>query len=205
MSRTICCPVPTAIASVVTTLNPCLADAGQIVKMVFWRAGNTIASEATAIISTTWTTLLAATGDTKAIVSPFVGSVEIPPSEAREFGGGNETPFGAPTRKGGTSVQVSATMYSEDQDVITSLKELACENLEVIFINESDQLIYSDGGSTTVGGFPIAKHSLFISDKGFGGFNDPDTNMITFNLKPNWSDTLEISSATTFALDMVNA
>ena len=203
MSKTICCPVPTAIDSIVTTLNPCISDVGQIQKMVFWRAGNTIASEATAIISTTWTTLLAAVDGTKAVVSPFVANVEVPTSEPREFGGGNETINGAPIRKGGNSVAVSAVAYQEDQDVITALKQLACENLEVIFINESAQFIYSDAGGFS--GFPIAKGSLFISDKSFGGFNDPDQNMITFNLKSNWSDTLEISTVTDFALDMVNS
>jgi hypothetical protein len=202
-SRTVCCPVPTAIESAVTTLNPCPSDVGQIQKFVFWRRGQSIASVATAIISTTWTTLLAATGDTKAIVSPFVGNVTIPPSEAREFGGGNETLHGAPIRKGGNSVECTASMYQYDQDVITALKQLACEPLDVLFVNESNQLVYSDANN--VAGFQIAANSFFVSDKGIGGFDDADQNMIKFNLKPNWSDTLEITTETTFLLDMVNA
>jgi hypothetical protein len=205
MPITVCCPTPTAIASVVTLLNPCPADVGQIQKMVFWRRGNTIASVATALISTTWTTLLAATGDTKAIVTPFVANVEIPPSESREFGGGNETRNGAPIRKGSSSTPVLASMYQEDQDVITALKALRCETLDVLFINEANQLIYSDGGSTTVGGFEVAENSLNVSDKGIGGLDDADQNTIMFNLKPNWSDTLEITVASTFLLDMVNS
>jgi len=190
-SLTVCCPSPTAIASAVTVLNPCPADVGQIQKLVFWRRGQSIASVATAIILTTWTTLLAATGDTKAIVSPFVANVEIAPSEAREFGGGNETRWGAPIRKGGSSTVFSASIYQEDQDVITLLKALRCESLDVLFINESNQLIYSDAGSV-VAGFQIAANSLNVSDKGIGGLDDADQNKIMFNLKPNWSDTLEI-------------
>ena len=203
-SLTVCCPSPTAIASAVTVLNPCPADVGQIQKLVFWRRGQSIASVATAIISTTWTTLLAATGDTKAIVSPFVANVEIAPSEAREFGGGNETRWGAPIRKGGSSTVFSASIYQEDQDVITLLKALRCESLDVLFINESNQLIYSDAGSV-VAGFQIAANSLNVSDKGIGGLDDADQNKIMFNLKPNWSDTLEITTETTFLLDMINA
>ena len=202
MSRTICCPVPTAIASAVTVLNPCRSDVGQIQKMVFWRAGNTLGVP-TAIISTAWTTLLSATSSTKAVVTPFMANVVIPKSEPREFGGGNETLNGTPIRKGSNPVAVSADMYQEDQDVISKLKALTCENLEVIFINENGQFVYSDADVFT--GFPVARDSFFVSDKGNGGFNDPDINGLMFSLKPNWSDTLEITAATTFALDMVNA
>jgi len=200
---TVCCPRATAIASAVTVLNPCPDDIGQIQKMVFWRRGQTIASVATAIIPSTWTTLLAATGDTKAIPTPFLANVVIPASEAREFGGGNETRWGAPIRKGGSTVPVTATMYQVDQDTITALKKLACESLDVLFINESNQIVYSD--ATNVSGFQVVNNSLYVSDKGVGGLDDADQNMITFNLKPNWSNTLEITTETTFALDMINA
>jgi len=94
-------------------------------------------------------------------------------------------------------------MYQYDQDVITALKQLACEPLDVLFVNESNQLVYSDANN--VAGFQIAANSFFVSDKGIGGFDDADQNMIKFNLKPNWSDTLEITTETTFLLDMVNA
>jgi len=199
----VCCPVPTAIASAVTVLNECSADVGQIQKLVFWRRGQSIASVATAIISTTWTTLLAATGDTKAIVSPFIANVELAPSEPREFGGGNETRWGAPIRKGGSSPSFTASIYQYDQDTITALKNLRCETLDVLFINEANQLIYSDANN--VAGFEIAANSLFVSDKGIGGLDDADQNVIMFNLKPDWSDTLEITVETTFLLDMVNS
>ena len=202
-SLTVCCPRPTAIASAVTVLNPCPADVGQIQKLVFWRRGQSIASVATAVISTTWTTLLAATGDTKAIVTPFIANVELAASEPREFGGGNETRWGAPIRKGGSSPVFTASMYQIDQDVIAALKDLACEALDVVMINESNQFVYSDAGAVFAG-FQVANVSFFVSDKGIGGLDDADMNTITFNLKPNWSDTLEITTETTFALDMVN-
>ncbi len=201
-TKTVCCPRPTAIASAVTVLNPCPADVGQIQKLVFWRRGQSM-SVASSITSTAWTTLLAATGDTKAIVTPFLANVELAASEAREFGGGNETRWGAVIRKGGSSPVFTASMYQEDQDVITSLKALACEALDVIFINESNQFVYSDSASA-FDGFQIANVSFFVSDKGIGGLEDADMNTITFNVKPNWSDTLEIGAQTTFALDMVN-
>jgi len=203
-SLTVCCPVATVIPSVVTTLNPCNADVGQIQKLVFWRLGNSIDSVATAIIQTTWDVLLIATGDTKAVVSPFVHNPDIPAGDPREYGGGNETRWGAPQRKGGQSPALTFTLLGEDQDVITSLKQLRCENLEVLFINEANQLVYSDYGSA-VAGFPIVPNSFFVGDKKIGGFDEVDSNILQFNLQPNWSDTLEITEATDFLLSMVNA
>ena len=202
-SLSVCCPRPTAMASAVTVLNPCPSDVGQIQKLVFWRRGQTIPSVATAVIQTTWTTLLAATGDTKALVSPFIANVEVAASEPREFGGGNETRWGAPIRKGNASTVFTASIYQEDQDVIAALKDLACEALDVVMINESNQFIYSD--TSGFSGFEIANASFNASDKGIGGLDDADVNNIVFNLKPEWSNTLEISAETTFALDMVNS
>lgn len=206
MSKTICCPIPTAILSVNTTLNSCRSDVGQIQKMVFWRTGNSIGTHGTgtggSLTLTAWQALLTATDDTKAIISPWVSNVEIPVSESREFGGGNETRDGITIKKGGQAVPVTCVAYMEDQDVITAMKQLECEALDVLFINESNQFIYSD--TDTFSGFKIAPGSMFISDKSIGGYDVPDQNMITFNLVPNWSDTLEISDVTTFALDMIN-
>ena len=182
----VCCPVPSAVASAVTVLNPCPDDVGQIQKLIFWRRGNSIASVATALIPTTWTTLLVALDDTKAIMSPFVANVESPFSEPREFGGSNETRHGAIIRKGSASTTFKASMYQEDQDVIAALKDLACEALDVLFVNEANQLIYDDR-SGVVYGFEIAENSLYVSDKGIGGQDDADVNIMTFNLKPNWS------------------
>ena len=207
-SITVCCPVATCLENVVTTLNPCSADVGQIQKLVFWRLGNSIASVATAIIQTTWDVLLVATGDTKAVVTPFVHNPDIPAGDPREYGGGNETRWGAPQRKGGQSPALTFTMLAEDQDTIVLLKALRCENLEVLFINEANQLIYSDidyAGSSLVAGFPVVPNSLFVGDKKIGGFDETDSNILQFNLQPNWSDTLEITAATDFLLSMVNA
>jgi hypothetical protein len=187
-SLTVCCPTPTAIASAATTLNPCVNDVGQIQKLIFWRRGNFIASVATASIATTWNTLLVADDDTKAVVSPMIANVEVPFSEPREFGGGNETRRGAPIRKGSQSTTFSASIYQADQDVIAALKQLSCEALDVLFINEANQLIYNEGSTgSVVQGFQIIRGSFNVSDKGFGGQEDADVNYIRFNLKPDWS------------------
>jgi hypothetical protein len=201
-SKNVCCPVPTAVASAVTTLNPCPTDIGQIQKLVFWRAGNSIASEATALISSTWTTLLAATGSTKAIVTPFLGNPTFEGGEPREFGGGNETRDGIPHRKGEEPMQFTAAIQQAAQSVVKTMKDWSCENLEVMFIGEGNQLFYRLDGSA-VEGFPI--RSLFVSSLMPGGFTDDDANQISFYLPPNWSDDGTLSAASTFLLDMVNS
>ena len=188
MTRTICCPIPTGIASAVTVLNPCPEDVGQIQKLIFWRRGNSIDTVANAILTATWDALVIALDDTRVVFSPFVANVESPFSEPREFGGSNETRWGSPIRKGAQSTTFKASMYQEDQDVIASLKDLACEALDVLFINEANQLIYNEGpGGAVVQGFQIVESSFNISDKGIGGQDDADVNIMTFNLKPNWS------------------
>ncbi len=151
----VCCPPPTSLESAITTLNACSSDVGQIQKLIFWRRGNSIASVATALIEATWTALFIATDDTKAIVSPFVANVDLPMGDPREFGGGNETRWGSPKRKGASTALFSARMYQVDQDVITTLKQLACEPLDVLFVNESNQLIYNLSASSEVEGFEV--------------------------------------------------
>lgn len=203
-SITVCCPEASEIASIITSLTDCNSDVGQIQKLVFWRTGNSIAAVTTALIQTEWDTLLAAADDTKAVVSPFVNNPTMPAGDPREFGGGNETRWGSAKRKGTLPTLASYRMDAEDQDNITVMKALSCEYLDVIFINEANQFIYSDAGNVFAG-FPIIPNSLIVGDKTIGGFDEWDSNMLFFDLQPNWSDTLEITVATDFALAMVNA
>ena len=203
-SLTICCPAGTYLESAVTTLNPCPADVGQIQRLIFWRTGQSVASITTALIPTTWVTLAAATDATKALFTPFLHNPDMPAGDPREFGGGNETRWGAPLRKGGQSPVFTFSMLAEDQDVITALKQLRCETVDVLFVNEASQLVYSDAGGV-IAGFPVVQNSLFIGDKKVGGFDEWDSNILQFNLQPNWSDSLEISLAISNLLTLTNS
>ncbi len=204
MSRTVFCPAPSELESVVTSLTDCPSSVGQVQKLVFWRTGNSIASVTTALVQTTWDTLLAASDDTKALVTPLFHNPDVPMGEPREFGGGNETIHGATYRKGGQSPTATFTMHDTDQEAITSLKKLGGEYLAVIFIDEANRFVYSNAGGV-VSGFEVVPNSLFVSDVKLGGFDEPDTNLLMFNLQPNWSNTLKITVATDFALAMVNS
>jgi len=94
-----------------------------------------------------------------------------------------------------------------DQDVIKALKKLQCEALDVIFVNENGQFMYSDtlvgGALTGFYGFPIA--GLSVGDLEFGDFDGKDQNKIKFYLPSNWSNDAEISASTSFALTLINS
>jgi len=200
------CPKPTYMASAVTSLNPCPSEFGQIQKFIFWRRGNKIASIATALIATTWTTLLTATGNTKAIVTSFVVG-KVTPGEARESGGGNESIDGIPTVVGLNPSVFEGYIKQQKQDVIKSLKKLAAETLDVLLINENGAFKYLDtqynGVGTGVYGIPV--NGLSIGDLEFGDFDGEDRNKIKFYMPANWSDNSEISADTAFALTLVNS
>lgn len=201
-SLTVCCPKATYLTSAVTTLYPCKHEFGQIKKMIFWRRDQSMTSVASAIISTNWTAKLTATGNTKVVVTPFLAG-KITPGEPRETGGGNESIDGIPDLVNGNAPSVAEfTIKQWDQDVITILKGWGCENIDVIFINENGAFGYSDGGSTSFKGFPIG--SLSLGDLEFGDFDGADRNKLKFYLRSNWSDTFEMSAATSFALTLVN-
>lgn len=203
MAKNCTCPVPTAIANVITELNPCEVNFGQAQKFIFWRAGNTV-SVASAIIEATWTGLLAATGDTKAVVSPFVGAPAMEGGEAIEFGSGNEVRDGIPIILGSQPSTFNAVMYGAAQSVITLFKELQCEDLEVIMVNGDGKFAGSVVG-TAMSGFPIS--SLFVGDKMLGGYDSPDTNALSWRFKPNWSDNFQIVDPTAnfSALNLINS
>jgi|WetSurMetagenome_2_1015567.scaffolds.fasta_scaffold00103_40 hypothetical protein len=202
MAITVCqCPVSTTIASIVTSVNDCKIELGQIQKLIFWRHGQSLAAAASAISSSVWTTRLAAVGDTKAVVSPFV-SLIIPPTAKREVGSGNEVRDGIPIAIGTLPVKCEGHIWQTSQATIKLLKNLECEDLDVMFVNENGQLAYSlESGK--VKGFPVT--SFFVSDLGAGSYADGSKNQFSFYLSGGWSLNFTLTAATTFLLDAVNS
>jgi hypothetical protein len=202
MAFTVCqCPVSTTIASIVTSINACKVEVGQIQKLIFWRHGQHLDAVASAISSAVWTAHLAATNDTKAVVSPML-TLNIPASEPREVGSGNEVLNGIPMLIGTQSVKAEGMIWETAQSTIALLKKITCEDVDVLFVNENNQLIYNLNGAL-VEGFPIT--SFFVSDAATGSYTDGTKNIISFYLSPNWSDNLTITTATTFLLSSVNS
>lgn len=200
---TVCtCPVPTALPDIIDAA-PCYENFGQIQKLVFWRRGKKIASVATAEKEATWTALLASSTAAKAVVSPFVSGASVVPGEARTYGGGNDTKDGIPIILGSEASPFEARILRYDQETISLLKTLACEEIDVILINENGQFGWSDkDGDDTFYGFPL--EGFFVSDLALPGYAEPNHNVIKFMLPSGWSDTFKISNALDFTLSMIN-
>ena len=198
---TICCPTPTALASVITGTT-CPVNFGQIQKLIFWRHGNYIGSVATAEIEATWTALLAATGDTKALVSPFVSAGVLAPGEARQFGSGNEVIDGIPIIIGSEPSTFEGKFMQYAPSVGAAMKDLMCEDLDVIFVNENGQFGYRLSGNDFYG-FHVK--GLFVGDFSIPGYAEPSSNAIRFMIPSGEMDGFTISNSTTFALNMVNS
>lgn len=185
------CPVPTYMTSIGTLTCP--ESFGQIQKLIFWRAGNHIDDVATTILLATWTALKAATDSTKAVVTPFLSGLTMELGKAKEFGSGNEVRNGVPIIFGTDPSKVTAKLYEYPQSIIRTLKEMECESLEVILVNELGYFGHRLDGAL-VKGFPI--QSFFVSDKMLGGFDAPDYNELMFSLPAGWSDYFTVTNPT---------
>lgn len=198
---TICCPLPTAIESILTA-ETCPVNFGQIQKLVFWRHGNTLAAVACAETESVWTTLLAAADDTKAIVSPFTSGASLTPGEARSFGGGNDTLDGIEIILGSEPAVFTGRFLQYPTTTVARLKQLMCEDLDVIFVNENGQFGYR-AVSGVFYGFHV--RGMFVGDLSLPGYAEPLGNTITFKIPSSEMDGFTISNATDFALTILNS
>lgn len=180
------CPVPTCLGSI--TAITCPEDFGQIQKLIFWRSGNSIATDVLVKTQSTWTTLKAAADSTKAVVTPFLSGLTTEIGKAKEFGSGNDVRNGIPIVVGSDPTKVTVKLYEYPQQTIRDLKALMSESLlEVILVNENGWFGMRKTAAGVINyGFPI--QSFFVSDKNLGGFDQPDHNELSFQLPANWSD-----------------
>ena len=204
----ITCNCPAAAALTTIPAVSCPESFGQIQKVAFQRlytaAGvknkfTTSQSTAQITLLASWTPLLSATDGTKVVVSPYVEAPTSEPGAARTFGGGNETLGGIETVIGREPTAFSGVMRSVPQSVIKAMKDLQCdaagENLGVFLFDENGHIeCLSDGTNH----YPIPVRALFISDKGHGGLEAPDSNTIQWSFLPNYSDELVIVAPSDF-------
>lgn len=184
----------------------CKSSFGQIQKLLIQRrlddngALNKIAA-ATIITKAGWVALIGAGDSTAVVVSPELSNPETEPGAARTFGGDNQTVGGVQIIVGREATQFTGAFYELDQSVIKTMKSYQCEDVAVYFIDEYGNIgclvdsLGSTGSVTNYRGVPI--QSLFIGDKNFGGLTDPDSNAISFSMKPNWSDDFVIIKQST--------
>lgn len=189
------CPQSAALSSI--PISECKESFGQIQKVIFQRiyktsgAKNSIAA-AGATKKTTYTALLTAADGTKIVVSPYLQNPTVEPGAARTFGGGNQTLNGIEIIIGREPTTFTGTIYQERAATIAAMKKLMCENVGVYLVDENGNIGCLADGSTATSYYPIPLSKLFIGDKKFGGFEEPDSNTVEWSFLPNWSDAFAI-------------
>lgn len=198
------CQCPRGAALEDITIDDCPSDLGQIQKVAFQRVfstGTTKNTIANPLLLASWTPLLAAADGTKVVPTPYMNAPESEPGAQRSYGGGNETLGGVEINIGREATSFTAKFLSIAQKTITQLKEYQCENTGVWLFDEFGNIgcIVDDPETpTTYYPVPIVVKSLFVGDKKFGGLENPDDNMISWKLAPNWSNNFVIVSPTDF-------
>lgn len=198
---TICqCPAATALPTI--PKSTCPETFGQIQKVAFQRlttdagAKNSFTSTKAITALASWTPLLTANDSTKVVVSPYIQAPTAEAGEARTYGGGNETLGGVEEIVGRNPTPFTGALRKLPQNIIKALKELQCEsyggNLGVYLFDENGAIGAIQDETTATTFYPIPIRSLFIGDKTLGGLEAPDSNAISWQFMPNWSDNLKI-------------
>jgi hypothetical protein len=182
---------------------------GQIQKVLFMRLKNDLGAlngVADPRVLATWTPLLGAVDSTRVVPSPYLQAPASTPGEERTFGGGNETLDGIEISLGSGPSMFEAVMYGRKQQAIEQLKKLKGEKIGVYLFDGDGQIgcIVDDAQDPSVYR-PIPIHSLFVSDKGFGNYDGPDTNSIRWKMRPNWSDKFAVLRLLDFTADDLTA
>ena len=126
MSLDIQCPLPTEIGDITPT--DCAENFGQIVKIAFQRSGYTFTDITD---ETEWDTLLAASDDTKIVISPFAENVVYPAGELiTEGGDDNTTLFGQPVSVGKGTVTVTGRHRAISSATKRDLDQFLSERLD---------------------------------------------------------------------------
>ena len=187
------CPVGKHLADL--DIAECKESFGQIQKVIIARiykssgTKNSIAAD-TLKKKTTMAALFSAADGTKLIISPYIQNPTTEPGEARTFGGGNQTLGGVEIVIGREPTSFSGVIYQEMQSTIKALKQYSCETIGVILIDENGNLGVIAESSDATEYYPIPVDKFFVGDKNLGGYEEPDSNTISWSFFPNWSDNL---------------
>lgn len=203
------CSCPASAALTAITIEDCVEDIGQVQKLVFQRLKQADGTVNKFVIATanpnvlaSWTPLIAAADGTKVVASPFVQNPEVEAGAPRTYGGGNQTVGGIEIIVGREPTSfTSMVLRTKQRSTIKELKKLSCEaaanNLGVFLVDEHGRITgKTNSGETEV--YPIPVRSLFVGDKKIGGLEEPDSNVLSFQLLPNWSDDLFLVTPSDF-------
>lgn len=186
------CPQGKHIADL--DIMDCKESFGQVQKVAFQRIYKT-AGEKNSIADPTkkasWSPMFSAADGTKMTISPYIQNPATEPGAARTFGGGNQTLGGIPITIGREATGFTGAIYQENQKVISQLKKYQCEEIGVYLVDENGNIgCLVDNQDEPTMYMPIPIYSFFVGDKALGGFEEPDSNAISWSFVPNWSDNL---------------
>lgn len=204
MSLNCACPVGAALNDVPT--SACPSEMGQIQKVVFQRLFSAsgvqnkfVKASADPKVKASWTPLIAAADGTKVVTSPYLNGFTLEAGAVKTYGSGNTVLGGMPIVVGREASAASAMILKQPQSVISALKTFQCEGVGVYLIDENGRIgLLADNATTPANYYPIPVNTLFVGDKKLGGFDEPDSNAISWNFKPNWSDNLVFVDPTDF-------
>lgn len=205
------CSCPPAAALTLITLPSCFEQFGQIQKLWFQRIYSsgttknsfTIATSNPNVIAS-WSSLFTASDGTKVVQTPFIENPQGPTAgDPRTNGGGNARLGGVDSVTGLNASTFEGTFYNIPQSTADDIEDLMCETaLGVYLINEYGQIggIADDNSSPTIFyPIPIAKQTLYITDKTFGNLEEDDGNRLGFQLLPRWSREFYVVNPTDFS------
>lgn len=184
------CPIGKHLADL--EIVDCKESLGQVQKVLFQRVYKS-AGEMNSVSEPTkkasWSTLFSAADGTKVTISPYIQGPTTEPGAARTFGSGNQVLGGIPITIGREATSFTGTIYQESQKTIAQLKQYQCETIGVYLIDENGNIgCLVDDLDTPTQYMPIPIYSFFVGDKTLGGFEEPDSNAISWSFVPNWSD-----------------
>lgn len=189
------CTCPNSGALTTIRHNKCGEDFGQSQYLIFQKmfngaVRNGLAITSDAIANSTITAALAATDDTKIVVSPLLYNPDTTPGDAKTWGGGNQTPDGVTYFMDTDGTTFTAELRKAEQGSVKSMKELIChaeaQNLGVYILDNNGML--KCGSKDTTKAYPIAVKDLFVGDLAMKGLDEPDFNSLSMSFPGNWSD-----------------
>lgn len=206
------CACPAAAALPTIPKFECSEGFGQIQKIAFQRIIDDDGSHKNYFDSTlaitalsSWETFVTANDSTKIVISPFVENPTQDGGDARTYGGGNDTLGGVSKIIGSEPTTLTVQLRDVPQNIIKELKKLICEaqngNLGVYLFDDNGRIEaiqdeITQGETTTIAHYPIPIRALFVGDKIHGGLENPDSNTMSFQFAPNYSDDLTIVTPT---------
>lgn len=200
-------------AAALTDVNPttCPEDLGQLQRVAFFRKGSikfdtvTPANNVPATITgdtpeleAAYIVLKAAVDDSKLVFLPLFGGDPIStPGDENTFGGNdNSTLNGAIYHEGFNPDTFTARFDQLTALQTTQMRELTCEDLEAIFVNDEGKLIYSRDGDFLKGIDVVGVPTL--AGRNVNGHATRDGNVFKFQMPHGWDGTFEKVTPTDF-------